>query len=429
MPFETIKDNSHPFIVFGDADKQLPWRHGELNRLRLSSTYLRLSPQGFLHSTSPIHALPSRAFWNYAECQPAVDALCEETAANKQLWFPDSIVDVPDNWQQLPPSPITRLLNSTDACSSSLTQRAINILDERYEISLCDLLDLNLDIVFARSPHSTQPVLAWQSSSTSFYEFLILAVLAIYLVTCVSQNIADMFTAAHNVIASSSDSGPDDNSEAEDQADAKKDAKPTSKALMLESSSLTYQIQNAFAFAILIYSIFTFNILQRDVLISLPDVTLFAHTCLYSFVTICFHVCGYPASFYVTQNEAGHFVLKRAGVPGHNISLLTATLLLLSVKVHHSFDNPYIIFLSLLFGWRSFVKIFMCESNQTDQILCALLDLVLFFSILSNGVGQSTTNALEGLMLNLTLVVVSCIAATVTANLFDLIIVFVSASK
>lgn len=420
MPFETLKDNSYPYLVFGDREKHLPWMHGKLERMRLGSTYLRFSHRGFIESRTAIHSLPSTSDWVYSSCLPFATALCQETDFARQLWFPSTVVDVPDNWQQLPHTAMTRLVNETNACSNEITKRTINIDDNRYEISLCDLIDSNLDIIYAHA--NGVPSVIWRQDPTSFYEYLVLALVAIYLVTSVSQNIADMFTSAHDIISQDEDTLKNDNT------DKKQEENKTKQFKMLDTTSPIYIVQNCLALSILLYSFFSCVILRRDVLISLPDNALFVHLLVYSFVTIICHMNGWPSNFLIRADDSGAPVLKKAGFPGHNISLLTVSLLLLSVKIHHSFDNPYILFLCILFGWRTFVKLFMCEHKYPDQVLCAFLDLLLLFSILANGVSQTAQNEVEGIMLNLAIVCICSVAAIVTTNLFNLMILFLTAA-
>ena len=374
-----------------------------MSRMRLQNTYVRISPRGFVESTNAIHSLPFH--WNYALCAPISNALCQEMSSHKQLWFPDFAADVPDNWHKIPQTALTTLVNTSQACVSEITNRVINIQDDRYEISLCDLLDANLDVIYTRDLDSHDTILLWKQDNTSFYEFLLLALVAIYLISCVSQNIADMFTAAHDIIS-------------------RKDNK--SKIAMLASTDVTYQIQNAFVLSILIYSLICFFLIDRDVLVTVADVTLFIHTCAYCSLTLVFHFLGLPKVFYVTSDDNGALLQMEGGIPGHNISLLTACLLLMSVKVHHTFDNPYLTFLVVLFGWRTFVKVFMCKQIYKDQVFSALLDLILFFSLLSNGLCQTFHNPIEGKILSLTIICISAIVAVVTSSLFDLITLYLA---
>lgn len=440
MPFFNLKDNTHPFLVLGDATTVMPWRHSTLLHTRLRSTYLRLSPRGFLQSYAAIDALPSSAEWHRTECHPTANALCQQVDDTRQLWFPDSVVDVPDDWSRLPVSAITQLVNKTHACTSQNTGRSINMLDSRYEVSLCDVLDSNLDVIYARLPGDGTPTVIWQQGRTFFYEYLVLALVAIYLVSSVSQNIADMFTTAHEIITeykhkntepdSPDPRGPDPHAPDPHEQDpgaardtpAGAEHKTRQRAsAILETNTNTYKAQNLCAFIVAVYSIVSFLVLGRDTLVSTPDVTLFAHLCIYTLLTVAFHTIDQQDGLFAPHARAP---VGNSGIPGHNISLLTATLLLLTVKVHHTFDNPYVLFLSLLFGWRSFVKIFLCSRANASHVCFSLLDLVLFFSILANGVSQTTHSEVEATMLALAVIALAAISAIVTADLFDLIVLF-----
>lgn len=346
MVYSTVRDDTHPHLVIGEHPEVQPWAHGKMFNIRSRSTFLRFSSRGFEYSNAHIHALPKESKWHPQTCTPAPNALCQEILSPaKQLWFPDSVVDVPDDWSQIPQTDITRLVNETRACISTDSQRTINTLDTRYEISLCDLIDSNLNIIYAHDPIDKTPTIHWAQDTTSMYEYFIIAVIALYLVSSVSQNIADMFKIAHDIVAylddeikqtkkqnklqriktrskknihdDDPDNDPDntdndedtnDNEDDEDDDDfdnnnTKKKQKSREKQnkrreeiklkarKMFTTNTPMYRIQSACIFATFIYTVVNFNFMKRDILISTPDYTLYWHIAIYIILTLGFHWC------------------------------------------------------------------------------------------------------------------------------------------
>jgi len=55
--------------------------------------------------------------------------------------------------------------------------------DQRYEVSLCDLLDSNLDVILL------DDTIAWRQDTTAVWIYIIISLFCIYLIRFISENI------------------------------------------------------------------------------------------------------------------------------------------------------------------------------------------------------------------------------------------------
>lgn len=353
MPFMTIKNDAFPFLMFGEATKPMPWDHGSIYSLRLKSTFLRFTQRGMQYSNSPSVPLIHDGKWKTAHCAPTSEGLCAfNQSQGNMLWFPNTKVDIPDDFSRIKHNNyLTGFLNGS-SCSSPNTGRAVKMFDERYEVSLCDLLDSNLDIVF----HNAN--IYWRQDTTSVWIYITISVLCVYLTSCVSDNIVSMMT--HNI---------HDHRE---------------------------QIFVLYGIVVLICYLFigqdTYNLLLTK-----ADRDLLHH--LFAFVVIQA----------IAQNTYVH-----KDIHGARISMFTACIALLTLRVHYSFDNPYMLVLCILFGVRSFFK-FMAVLLTPSSIgghWLMLCDFFVFCSMLDNGLMANSSDKFTGMATQVVLMLV-CLLVSV----------------
>lgn len=395
--FDAIKDNGFPHVILSGEETVLPWKHGEAFSARQSSLYQRFSVRGWQRVATWTTFDQKFAFddrgWNRETCAYVQDALCRDS--HGQLWFPDGKVDIPDRFGRLPMTPIITLVNETESCRNTGNGRELSIGDDRYEVSLCDLLGLNLDVVQVGNS------LYWRQDHTPLLEFFILAVFSIFIVACLSQRISDMFELARKMFETNkkrelSNNIFDDNNEINQK---NHDSSHLTKTYTQLSEMLGFE--DVAAFIAWTYILITFSILEPEALITTQDRILFKHLIVY-----------------IPLAQICHIALKKnAAIPGRHISLLSASLILISIKVHNSFDNPYTIFLAIIFGWRASIKIFLCPCQAT-QIVWTLIDVLAFFSIISNGVAPQHSTRLEAVMTCTSISIVSSLLGLLTAQLF-----------
>ena len=85
------------------------------------------------------------------------------------VFFPDSVVDVPYDFAQIPANSVLDQFPNGSSCQRAQSRRELNPRDVQYEVSLCDLLDSNRDIIL--DCHTNQ--LHWRQDTTSVVEHLI----------------------------------------------------------------------------------------------------------------------------------------------------------------------------------------------------------------------------------------------------------------
>ena len=350
MPFISINDNSHPHLVLDGNENVVPWDSGELQEIGLCSQFMRITARGLHYpSYSSNHrwlwegADKVGSDWTMTKCTPFPGALCEEKAenGNSMLFFPSGVVDLPDDlviWKESisqQPAYVQKMMNDSAFCTHSTSGREINSVDTRYELSLCDLLDNNLDIVFdARNER-----IMYRFDTTSTAEYIFICILGIYLVSCIAENIRTVMSSEERIqtwqqqIVYCTMILTTFCFVVYDFA-----AKNTYNFLLFEYERQLYSLLLAFV-------VFEFVIFAHGLLggISLPP--------FFGYITVPGHT---------PQN-------KPRGNAIRCISLLTAFLILLTARIHYSFDNPYIWLLSTIFGIRSFHKFINRLTTETES--------------------------------------------------------------
>lgn len=431
MPYISIRDDTHPHIVFDGNSEPVPWNAGEMQEVRLCAQFLRITARGLhfpSYSSTYTWLFAGKEKeevqgWHMTTCTPHPGALCEEkTNGTSLLYFPTGVVDIPDDmaaWEvSVPDQPgyVKTMLRDNVTCTHATSGREINPLDTRYELSLCDLLDNNLDIIY--DPKHDR--LLYRFDETSIYVYIAISILGIYLVSCLAENI--------RVIISRDKSRQN----------------PTQQVIyyiMLFSTKMFIVVDFAgkstrnfllFAYERTLYDILFAYVLIESVVFMLSELGLMQglmqrlerlwqerrheHTkkLIHEEVTLLpIGVTGAPDSDEAKTGEDPDGNHKNA-VRG--ISLLTACIMLMTARVHYSFDNPYTWLLGTIFGIRSFHKFLnrLLAPEVTVANLCRLamhlFDASVFIMILTYAVVPSynlTTEANTAVFLILTICMLS----------------------
>ena len=100
------------------------------------------------------------------------------------------------------------------------------------------------------------------------------------------------------------------------------------------------------------------------------------------------------------------------------ISPLTVCLLLLLLRVYYTFDTPYTLPLSVLFGTRNWYKVLCVRVHKqrapsaADQLLLCL-DLFVYAALLSAGIQQHAPSAVDGVCDQIVTLTLSTLMGTV----------------
>ena len=140
---------------------------------------------------------------------------------------------------------------------------------------------------------------------------------------------------------------------------------------------------------------------------------LFFEDCASLLLTAEDHSLMWHLLFYVGVQTVVQHLFAGTVAHGARISLLTACIALLTLRVHYSFDSPYTLVLSVLFGTRSMFKFMSAVvlPQNAAQIAMMLLDSFAFCSMLENGLMATNTERLLGIQTQVLVVVMTFLLA------------------
>lgn len=302
MPFLSIRDDSHPHLVFMDEKQAISWDVGRMYLMLLNSRFMRITTRGVQFSFFSDLKMLNKAYWNELDCFPVRGALCEETSG--MLLFPSGTIDIPNDLSDLKSNPLLNAFDNRKLCFQENSHRVLLPSDTRYELSLCDLLDSNLDIIYDKANNK----LWWHVDDTPYYELIFIFCSALYLMSCVSVNIVRL---------------------------AKKKQYQATR------------VEICVVCAVIVFSILSWIFGGLRFLVSSSDVLML-------WTLIVFSVVESAASLDVMLFQTAAPEELSRTVQG--ISLPLACLLLLTARVHYSFENPYTPVLTVIFGVRSWTK-------------------------------------------------------------------------
>lgn len=404
MPFIGIRDNSHPHLVFDPNTVPVAWNTGHLHEISLASQFMRITTRGMhyaaFHNPHPWSLKDAQPHhpWHAQRCRAVPGALCEESAGNVSMqYFPTGVVDLPDDMlaqfsgsQQS--SYVTFVMAHNATCTHAQSGRVIKPYDNRYEISLCDLLDNNLDIVWDTQAQRV----FWRLDETSMFMYIVISVLGIYLVSCLAENIRSILSQDRD-------------------AQVKTRLSWVYNTMLL--CTLVFIVYDHLSGSTADFMLFQY---ERD-----------THLLLILFVYVS--AVGYFVDWWHKRRDGPENQHSRAV---RCVSLLTVSLILLTTRIHYTFDNPYTWILSTIFGIRSMHKFLNRITSplsdleephiaplpthslpwRTFKHALQLFDAVVFISILTHAVLPGydllpNANAMVFLVL-----VISLLAGTIIAR-------------
>ncbi len=360
IPFTSIKQDSFPFLVLSGEYSVLPWNYGRLFLQRLSANYVRVTPRGVQFSTMTTmnEQAVSAAVWNTHACAPTAHALCRVDRG--LVLFPDTVVDVPYDFSQIPSNAFLTEF-PTGACTSPSSARIVNLSDTQYEVSLCDLMDANLDVVF----DTRSDMVYWRMDRTSALEYVGVSIASVYFISCISVNVVRL-------------------------------ARGDTLALTAVDNSMLVGL----ILYVLVGLIWDKGGLQP--LITAHDVGLAWMLLAY----VCLELVVISSPRITAALHLKHTDTKIIS----GVSLYTTAVMLLAMRVHYTFDNPYTSVLAVMFGTRSFVKLFAMRKLGLSTLAVAC-DMAVFCGVLWVGTGLSASSEFEGCLMQQTVVVASLLLA------------------
>lgn len=349
----------------------MPWHRGMLYSIRTASHFLRVNARGLQYSTVDRLLTPSPSAWNAMPCLLNVadvnhnGAFCREPTSG-MLVFPTHTVSVPDHVELSSTTYKNNYLQyfgSKSPCNRTHTGRSQLMSDMTYDVSLCDIFDNNLDMIFVDTPEQT---LYWRMDQTSPVLLVLFGLLAIYMVSCIAQNIVASIQIKHCRVPF---------------------AQRLAVILTLLTLAWTFAVEGNFVFVV-----------------TASDRILFWHLILYTSVELVYQL--------VMDNFKDSIPNTKYSNPcmfASSISLLTTSLLLITLRIHYTFDNPYIAVLTTIFGVRTFYKYFVFESSAPLEHALHTLDVFVLASLLGNGVLRTDLEQFESVLNMIVVLFISCL--------------------
>ena len=401
MPYMSIRDDSHPFLVFVNNADPFSWNTGFMYSIILESSFLRINSRGIQHSQTPF--LSHEDKWRQAPCTPTPDALCAFVKdSTKMLLFPTTDVDIPDKFSDLDPSNHYFLKDfaSTEysPCTYKYSNRAIKVGDDRYEVSLCDVLDSKLDFILDLNNN----IVHWRQDRTSTLLYFIYSILAIYLISLMTNNIINILTRYRG--------GKEQNQTTSVQANITGSTKTRIKTVLQSIKDNSYVI---FLLSTLLFLgiMAIYESLESKTIVTKQDQDTVIILCVYVCVQFSYHYCLHflrmcNISINGKSNKIAPYLeeqvplmssphsdnqIDKTPTPPDNqkndplrddrdtsFSLLVAFILLLIMLVYKTFDTPYLTLMTTLFLMRSWLKLFLFRHEF--QATNAFYGMLLFLS-------------------------------------------------
>lgn len=196
--FWFINTNTMPHLSIMTTNSPAQWHQGVLHLLMHKSRFLRISPRGVHFAFNVSLLLESNSHgWQSMSCRPSTDSLC--VTEDNMHWFPHGEVVIPlstlyeHGTGKYVNSFLTSLTN-TSLCTSHNSNRVQRLSDQTYDVSLCDLVDGNLDIVY--NVHSEE--LFWRRETTSTLFLMYMALVCLYALGCVTYDLSQLVQPTHN---------------------------------------------------------------------------------------------------------------------------------------------------------------------------------------------------------------------------------------
>lgn len=386
----SIRDDSHPYLVFVNNERPFSWNTGFMYSIILESNFIRINSRGIQHSQTPLTSLGEDQ-WKNAECNPTPDALCSLVKnTTKMLLFPTTDVDIPDKFSDLNPSNHHFLKDFAETeyspCTYKYSNRAIRVGDDRYEVSLCDILDSNLDFIWDLNKN----IVYWRQNTTSTLLYFIYSILAIYLISLMTNNIINILTKYR--------SDKDQNQATSVHKEEVNNTKGNIRILLQSIKDSSYVI---FLLSTLLFLgiMAIIELRQSKTIVTKQDHDTVIILCVYVLLQFFYHYILNPLLLrmsnlritdisirgksnriaseseetdpLVTQPSPENQSEETPNPPYNqnnestrddrdtSFSLLVAFILLLILLVYKTFDTPYLTLMTTLFLMRSWLKLFL----------------------------------------------------------------------
>lgn len=314
MPGIPINDQVFPNIHAASGNSKIEWDFGLMYAIQLTASFIRVNADQIQwYDYGRFHA---SALWTPLVCEPARNAFCSIVQEDASvLVFPSGIVDMPVDMQKLKlPREFERFFEDIGGlqCSSRTSNRMLSYTDNRYEISMCDLVDGSLEVVLVPGKN----ILYVRQNKEDVFVTVLLSLLSLYLFVKTCEHFIQL---SHG------------------------------KRLGFAHGSVTVPFLIALSVSIKL-------ILAESVLIVAEETTLQLILCVYTLIHTGVAIRQHSQRQRAAREDRAQGEDFFADKGGTAIGTLIAAQVLLSLELNQTIDSPFLGIYVCLFGLRNFLK-------------------------------------------------------------------------
>lgn len=331
--FVSISDKAYPFINEVSSGLTLAWSYGSYAQLTRSSIALRVNERGvnFIH-TGSVRDLATSSSWTAHDCYDSTTSLCVLRDGSRV--FPFDRVSIAANRSRVSPDIAEVAL---EGCRSTReSRRRISDLIYTYDISLCDVVDSRLDVLYL----SLENRVLLRRNATPLWVYVLVSLVSVYLVSSIAQNVSALLSTEKNT------------------------EKTTEKTEEHTDHGATQGFKQGFMHHFTWTALLELGGIGTALLaILIPcfsEMVLVTHQelayCVFAVVYVGLHSLYFL--YRATHATSGASTML-------SFNLITGTLLLLTQGVYHTIANPYSGILLLMLSLRCFYKLLEDVTHQT----------------------------------------------------------------
>lgn len=337
MSIYNIQDSQVPFVLLQGCPEVLSWNTGVLFTRRLLSTAMQVSAATLQLYNGPV--LRFGPNWRSFDCSATTAALCTSKDTSVALFGTTPVITPHDVTRLLPRSELLHRFDGV-VCSSDKTGRSTGDSDV-YIVSMCDLLEGSLRFVVTNEGR-----VYWIRETTGFIEHLVLSVIALYAASNLAQNLSSLMS--------------------------------TNVAAIVGLP----KVLNLVACILCVVVLLAMCETHREYYVSQQDVDLYQILLLFllsDVVLMCLKAMG-------PRDRSRNF--------GHQIGLSTTILLLVTLRLHNTFNTPFLFVLVGIFGTRTACKVLqhihdsLVRLARNVNLISVMLDLGTWCCLLAYSLAQ-----------------------------------------
>ena len=379
MPFLLLQLDSKPFVVLNGLFSPLSWNTGLLLNIRLRTSHVLLTSNAITYFRHDKLNDLSSSGWNSLSCIQNDNSLClhsreldffNSKEVQKPYIYPDSIT------KQYP------LVN--DVCLKNSGSVIVN--SSMYTASMCDLIDARAQFVLVEK--TDKRCMFFKTDSTSLFEYACLACVCLYAVATLARH-AVLLIKADEVHGS--------------------DTKVANPMIQFIPSAIRKYCQ----VSILHVALSLFLVLS--VLLNMPNIATQSEYWLVLYLGV---YVLWDCAFCVWKMTVGQRQeLKQ-------INVMVVLLILCCLRLYHTFQNAFHVFLVVIFAIRTSCKVFLImllnsdRMQSTNKLVFCNVSLgydVLTLYLLLLCLNHTTESVFDNQMMNSSILLIGLLLGTVVA--------------